>query len=93
MRTDAGRLWAAMLEEPRQPPVGEWPAEPSPLAGLTVAMKSLLPEVHIALIPTDDWTTVPAHLRWGGGMHVLAPNIILPLCARGVIALAPSSLG
>jgi Domain of unknown function (DUF4253) len=62
-------LWAAMLQKPRQPPVGEWPAKPSPLAELTVAMKydlTLLPEVYIALIPTDDWTTVPAHLRWGG---------------------------
>lgn len=59
----------AMLWEPQPPPVGEWPAAPSPSAGLTVAMKSdqmLLHKVHIALIPTDDWTTVPAHLRWGG---------------------------
>lgn len=22
--------------------------------------------VRIALVPTDDWTTIPAHLRWGG---------------------------
>jgi hypothetical protein len=27
--------------------------------------QTLLHKVHIALIPTD-WTTVPAHLRWGG---------------------------
>jgi Domain of unknown function (DUF4253) len=60
---------AAMLREPQSPPVGEWPATPSPSAGLTVAMKSdqtRLHKVHIALIPTDDWTTVPAHLHWGG---------------------------
>jgi len=60
-------LWAAMPDEP--PPVGEWPAEPSPSVGLTVAIKydrTPLPEVQIALIPTDDWTTIPAHLRWGG---------------------------
>jgi hypothetical protein len=25
-----------------------------------------LDKVHIALIPTDDWTTIPAHLQWGG---------------------------
>jgi hypothetical protein len=57
------------LQEPRQPPVGEWPAEPSPSVGLTVAMKyglTFMPNVYISLIPTDDWTTVPAHLRWGG---------------------------
>jgi hypothetical protein len=63
------RIRAAMLWEPPPPPVGEWPATPSPSAGLTVAMNSdqaLLHKVHIALIPTDDWTTVPAHLRWGG---------------------------
>src|SRR6266567_2610402 len=58
-----------MLQKPRQPAVGEWPAEPSPSVELSVMKKynlTLLPNVHIALIPTDDWTTVPAHLRWGG---------------------------
>src|SRR5262249_5046813 len=24
------------------------------------------PKVHIAIIPTDDWTTIPAYLNWGG---------------------------
>jgi hypothetical protein len=60
---------AEMLRQPQPPQVGEWPAEPSPPAELTVTMKydgKLLPIVHIALIPTDDWTSVPAHLRWGG---------------------------
>jgi hypothetical protein len=57
------------MQEPRQPPVGEWPAEPSSSVGRSVAKKygrTVLPNVHIALIPTDDWTTVPAHLRYGG---------------------------
>jgi hypothetical protein len=57
------------MQEPRRPPVGEWSAEPSPSVGLSVAKKygqTFLPNVYIALIPTDDWTTVPAHLRWGG---------------------------
>jgi hypothetical protein len=58
-----------LLAEPRRAPVGEWPAEPSPSAGLTVAMKhnlTPLAKVYIALIPADDWTTIPAHARWGG---------------------------
>lgn len=54
----------------RQPPVGDWPAEPPGPVGLTVAQDWLtgrpLDSVHLVLIPTDDWTTVPAHLRWGG---------------------------
>ena len=38
--------------------------------GLSVASDSVtgkpLPKVHIVLVPTDDWTTLPAHLNWGG---------------------------
>ena len=52
------------------PPVGEWPStQPGPV-GLTVAEDLLtgrpLERVHIILVPTDDWTSIPAHLRWGG---------------------------
>jgi hypothetical protein len=61
---------AAMLQEPREPLVGEWPEQPSAMQGLSVANDwytgQLLQKVHIILIPTDDWTTIPAHLRWGG---------------------------
>jgi hypothetical protein len=56
--------------EPPEPPLGEWPDQPSASTGLTVASNLLtgapLESVSIVLIPTDDWTTVPAHLRWGG---------------------------
>ena len=38
--------------------------------GLSVADDLLtgkpLPKVYIGLVPTDDWTTIPAYLRWGG---------------------------
>jgi hypothetical protein len=38
--------------------------------GLTVAQDVLtgkpLPKVYIGLAPTNDWTTIPAYLRWGG---------------------------
>ena len=59
---------AAMLRERTLPPVGEWPTEPEYNDELSVArdFKGVRPKVYIALIPTDDWTTVPAHLRYGG---------------------------
>jgi hypothetical protein len=49
-------------------PVGEWPSEVDPSPGLSVARETGKPllKVHIALLPTDDWTTIPAHLKWGG---------------------------
>ena len=55
------------------PKIGDWPdALPGPLAEsacLTLAFDILtqdfLPKVHIALIPTNDWTEIPAYLRWG----------------------------
>lgn len=62
-----------LRDRPRdyEPPVGEWPKElPPPMNGLTVAEDSRqqapLETVIIVLVPTDDATTIPAHLRWGG---------------------------
>lgn len=53
-----------------EPAVGRWPMFTPASTGLSVAADVLtdkpLPEVNIILIPTDDWTTIPAHLRWGG---------------------------
>jgi hypothetical protein len=61
---------AAMLREPHDPPMGEWPTSPNPSPGLSVAYDILkgkpLAKVYIGIAPTDDWTTVPAYLRWGG---------------------------
>jgi Domain of unknown function (DUF4253) len=61
---------AAMEREPHDPPLGEWPASSGPSGGLSVAYNILtgepLPKVYIGLAPTDDWTTIPAYLRWGG---------------------------
>lgn len=61
---------AAMLRPREPPPMGEWPVAVAPAPGLSVAIDILskrpLQKVHIALVPTDDWTTIPAHLRWGG---------------------------
>jgi hypothetical protein len=63
-------------EEEREPPLGEWPASPSRSPGLSVAYEILtpLPKVHIVLVPTDDPTTVPAHLQWGNWNACPAPE-------------------
>jgi hypothetical protein len=61
---------AAMKQEPKPPLIGEWPADVTLSTGPSVAFEVTankpLDKVHIALIPTDDWTTIPAHLQWGG---------------------------
>jgi hypothetical protein len=51
------------------PPLGEWPDEVVGGTGLTVPFDydgTPWPRVHIATIPTNDWTTIPAFLRAGG---------------------------
>lgn len=56
----------------RPEPIGSWPSEqPTPTpddSGVTVAFKGRKPldKVNIAIIPTEDWTEVPAYLGWGG---------------------------
>jgi hypothetical protein len=59
---------AFFLREPQPPPLGEWPAQPDYVPGLSVTMDRgrTLEKVNVGLIPTDDWSTIPAHLRWGG---------------------------
>jgi hypothetical protein len=59
------------------PQIGEWPRDPSPWPGLSVATGlngEPLAKVHIAIIPTDDWTTVPAYLHWGNWNACPAPE-------------------
>jgi hypothetical protein len=61
---------AAFESSEQEPPIGNWPTERHRSMGLSVARDVLSEKrcgtVRIALVPTDDWTTVPAHLRWGG---------------------------
>ena len=56
--------------EELQPEEGEWPEEAPASPGLSVTYDVLTGQPHrqipIALIPTDDPTTIPAYLRWGG---------------------------
>jgi hypothetical protein len=60
---------ASMLGGGKEP-LGEWPAKANESPGLTVATDTLsgkfLDKVYLTVIPTDDWTAIPAHLRWGG---------------------------
>jgi hypothetical protein len=56
-------------DEEHEPPLGEWPTETPESPRLSVSYDILtrqpLPKVHIVLVPTDDPTTIPAHLHWG----------------------------
>jgi hypothetical protein len=58
-------------------PLGEWPAESSYGSGLSVAYDGISGQlrstVHIALIPTDDPTTIPAYMRYGNWNECLPP--------------------
>ena len=58
------------LEPASEPPVGDWPEAELTATGPTVTMDfrsgQALERVFIVKVPTDDWTTIPTHLRWGG---------------------------
>jgi hypothetical protein len=57
-----------MLQD-HPPALGDWPAQAESFPTLGVAVDfdgKPIDKAHIILVPTDDWTTVPAHLRWGG---------------------------
>ena len=58
-----------MFREPEDPPLGDWPEPPRPTDHPSVAFNVLTGKpfetVYIGLAPTDDWTTIPAWLRWG----------------------------
>jgi hypothetical protein len=61
-----------------EPQVGEWPSTPPESPGLSVTLdlrsQKPLRTTHIVLVPTKDWTTVPAHLHWGGWNDCPAPE-------------------
>jgi hypothetical protein len=70
-------LIAQMLRE-SQPEVSEWPATATESPGLWVAVDARsgapLSRAHIVILPTDDWTTIPAYLRWGNWNGCPAPE-------------------
>jgi len=55
--------------EEYEAPLGDWPADPWRPTGLTVtydhAARRTRPIAHIALIPTEDHTAIPAYMQWG----------------------------
>ena len=57
------------MEEDPEPEIGRWPDRPAASAGLSVARETLsdrpFDKVYIAVLPTEDSTTIPIHLRWG----------------------------
>ena len=51
------------------PPIGRWPIRPPAPTELSVVWNretdSPFDVVNIVLVPTDDWTEIPAYMRWG----------------------------
>jgi hypothetical protein len=60
------------------PELGEWPTTVPEMPQLSVAVDlrsgSPLAQVYIVTVPTDDWTTIPAYLRWGNWNDCPAPE-------------------
>jgi hypothetical protein len=93
---------AMTMREPEGAPVGEWPSEIESSPGLSVAFDLTgkpLRRVHIALIPTDDWTTIPAHLSWGAwnacphpDYHVAALRSWRDRFGAELVGLGPDSM-
>jgi hypothetical protein len=70
-------LIARMLTE-FEPEVGEWPTTVPEIPHLSVAvdLRSGAPmaRVYLVTIPTNDWTTIPAYLRFGNWNSCPAPE-------------------
>ena len=61
---------AAMAADPKDPPLGNWPTALNPSNGPLLINNTPTDnpfrKIYIGLAPTDDWTAIPALLRWGG---------------------------
>jgi hypothetical protein len=70
-------LIAEIMRE-HQPELGEWPSLAPDSAGLSVVVDlrtgAPVPRAHLVIVPTDDWTTIPAYLRWGNWNGCPAPE-------------------
>ena len=68
--------WREQFAKPAGPPIGEWPERPPVSEGLSVARIGPREKkrIYIAIIPTADWTEIPAHLNWGGWNAVPQPE-------------------
>jgi hypothetical protein len=60
------------------PELGEWPSEPMGAPQLSVATETLSgapsPKAQLVILPTDDWTAIPAYLNWGNWNDCPAPE-------------------
>jgi Domain of unknown function (DUF4253) len=69
---------AYRLEAEYEPPLGEWPTVEYPSPGLSIARDVITREpfskVSIVLLPTNDSTTIPAHLHWGSWNECPGPE-------------------
>ncbi|HUD89284.1 MAG TPA: DUF4253 domain-containing protein [Xanthobacteraceae bacterium] len=69
---------AYRFEDEHEPPLGEWPTTEFSSPGLSIAHDLMtgepFPKVHIVLVPTDDSSTIPAHLHWGSWNECPAPE-------------------
>ena len=74
-------------EDPFEVELGEWPKAGTMAApGLSVATDlrtgKHYEQVFIAIVPTDDPTTVPAYLRWGGWNACPGPELHVAVLRR-----------
>jgi hypothetical protein len=94
---------ASFEDDEREAPLGNWPHEISNSAGLSVAYDLMSREpkakVHIALIPTDDPTAIPAYMHFGGwnecpsaAYHVAALRAWRDLYDAELIGMASDTL-
>jgi hypothetical protein len=64
--------------EMRRPRVGDWPtmAPRSPELSVAFGLRTRAPlaVTHVVTVPTNDWTTIPAYLHWGGWNGCPAPE-------------------
>jgi hypothetical protein len=66
---------ASMKDQPQEPPSGEWPSRPPEAPSISDLYRDIPDEkIYIAVAPTEDWTTLPAHLHWGGWNACPAPE-------------------
>jgi hypothetical protein len=77
-RDERAALPADHLEDEYEPPLGEWPTVEYPSTGLSIAhdliTREPFPKVCIVLVPTNDSTTILAHLHWGSWNECPAPE-------------------
>jgi hypothetical protein len=76
-------------------PIGDWPEDVDESPGLTLAYRDpskVYSRIHLAVLPTRDWTEAPAFLKAGGWNNCPEAAMQSRRCARGAIAMTSNSL-